>query len=131
MMFPVDFCRLTRDAWKFTLEGYSHRHLYGNPDQPCIYCRDCDSGRVPRPMHQQIKYWNLWMLRVLHPQLVLLEADRRVRKVPVCMNEGGYIYTPVYLPLTAVICSLIWLGLAGFLMVACGVIPEDLLARLM
>lgn len=67
-----------------------------------------DCGYAPRPMHERIRYWNIWMPRILHPELVAANPKRGIRKVPVCMREGGYVYTPVYIPLVAIISSFIW-----------------------
>ncbi|MCH8529179.1 MAG: hypothetical protein LAT79_18835 [Kiritimatiellae bacterium] len=66
-------------------------------------------------MQTRIRYWNLWMTRLLHPELVALEPRRGIRKVPMCMREGGYVYTPAYVPLLAITCSLIWLALIVWL----------------
>lgn len=127
-MFPVDFFRFTVDAWQLTLEGLSHRIFYKNKDQPCIYCRDMDCGYAPRPMHAKIRYWNLWLVKLLHPELVTLEPRRGIRKVPMCMKEGGYVYTPVYLPLVAIISSLLWLALLLWLLWITETIPPHQLA---
>jgi hypothetical protein len=109
IFLPIDFMRLTMDAWRFTVEGFSHRYVHKNRDQPCIFCRGMDCGFAPRSVHTKIRYWNLWMPRILYPELVTLEPRRGLRKVPVCQREGGYIYTPAYLPLVAIICTILWL----------------------
>lgn len=111
LMLPLDLCRLTVDSWRMTLDGYGHRVKARRPDQPCPFCRGCDSGTVPRTMALQIRYWNIWLLWVLHPGLVWAEPVKGLRLVPVCEEEGGYLYTPWYLPAVAVGLTLMWVTL--------------------
>lgn len=128
-MFPVDFLRLTIDTWRLTLEGFSYRIMARNPDQPCIYCRGCDLDEVPRPMHAKIKYWNLWMLRLLRFDLEFLEATGQVRKVAVCRNELGYIYTPFYLPVLALFLTGVWVVFGCWFAMILGLVPADVLKQ--
>jgi hypothetical protein len=110
-MFPFDLIRFTCDAWTFTIEGYTHRLKFNNPDQPCIYCRGTDTGYSPRRMHLRIKYWNLWMPKLLHPNLGAFYSPGRLKKIPVCKTEGGHLFTPKYIPFVALILTVMWTGL--------------------
>ncbi len=127
---PLDFLRLTADAWSFTIEGFTYRFIYKKKDQPCIYCRGMDCGFSPRVMRTRIRYWNLWMVRILHPNLAALEPRRGIRKVPMCRREGGYVHTPAYTPLIAITCSLIWLALIWWVLYLIGLIPPEIQANI-
>lgn len=85
-----------------------------------------DCGETPRTMQARIRYWNIWMTRILHPELVALEPRRGVRKVPMCMREGGYIYTPAYLPMVAISCTLIWITLLFWFLCATHLTPAEI-----
>lgn len=128
MFFPLDLMRLTLDAWAFTLEGYSYRFLYKKKDQPCIYCRGFDCGVTPRAMHTRIRYWNLWMVRILHPNLKAIEARQGLRHIPICHEEGGHLHTPAYVPLVAIVCSLLWGAVLFWGLSTAGFIPPEILA---
>jgi len=128
--FPLDFLRLTRDAWSYTLEGYSYRFRYNKKDQPCIYCRGMDCGVSPRAMYTRIRYWNLWMVRILHPHLEAVEPRRGIRMIPMCTQEGGYVHTPPSTPLIAILSSLVWVVLLLSILFLTGLIPPEVIVSL-
>jgi hypothetical protein len=127
-MLPVDLLRLTWDAWKLTKEGFCHRVLANQPDQPCPFCRGQDQV-VPRQMFHKIRYWNIWLLRILYPHLKSAEPVKGLRRVPVCVSEGGYIFTPWYTPVLAVGLTLLWAALIVWGLWVSDSIPDQEKAR--
>ena len=124
LMFPVDLMRLTIDVWRFTLERPAYRG-----EQPCIYCRGCDNSETPRVMSYRIRYWNLWMPRLLHPDLRKKSSSSTLRPLPVCHREGGYLRLPFYIPILALLLAGFWSSLLVMVILETGIVPPEVVER--
>lgn len=113
LWLPVDLLRFTVDAWRYTVEWISYCVFGNSPEQPCIYCRGLDVGsRVPRRVAFRIHYRNLWLVKLLQPELAIRNVEGRMRPRVACMREGGYIRLPWYVPVLAGCMGLFWIALA-------------------
>lgn len=131
VFFPVDLFRLMMDSWRMTMEGFPHRFYYQTGEQPCIFCRDMDLSVVPRVMSWRIRYWNLWMVRLLLPDLQVKANPKGLRNLPVCPNESAYVPTLTRVPLIAGITTSIWLGFLIWLLCLLEWIPAEQQAQFM
>jgi len=110
-MLPVDLIRFTVDCWRYSIEGFGYRFLNRHPDQPCIHCRGMDFAVTPRCMNLRIRYANVWLVRVLDPDLTVRRAPGIFRPYVFCKNPLGYVSPPAYVPLLALILNVLWLWL--------------------
>lgn len=125
LLFPADLFRFTVDAWRYTLEWFGYCLFGRSEEQPCIFCRGLDLGHVPRRVSFRMKYRNLWLVRLLQPELVIQPAKDRCRPRIACMREGGYIRMPRYIPVLAVVLGGLWIAGGGAALWYSGTIPED------
>lgn len=110
VVFPLDLFRFTVDAWRYTFEWFSYCILGNSKEQPCIFCRGLDLGTVPRRVSTRIHYRNLWLVRLMQPELEVRPAKDRCRPRVACMKEGGYLRLPRYIPLLAVVLGALWIA---------------------
>lgn len=122
---PIDLFRLTIHSWKFMLEGYLNRFLCTSPEQMCIFCQNLDAGMVPRVLSSEVKYKNLWLIRMLVPDIEVRKLPNSRKRVPVCSNEGGCVVTPGYTPLLAVGLLLFWATVFTWALCCTGMVPEE------
>lgn len=125
LFFPMDLLRLTVHAWQFTLDGYFDRFFKMYPEQMCVICRDLDTGVVPRPLCRRANYRNIWMLRILLPEVEVWNATATHRSIPICRNESAQVVVPVWTPLLALGLLLLWTGLVVIAISNIGLIPEE------
>jgi hypothetical protein len=121
---PVDLFRLMIHSWRFMLGGYFNRFTHYSSEQPCIFCIGHDTGQVPRNMADRIRYRNVWMARILVPELRIVK-DTKGRAMPICNREGGHLKSPWYIPLLAVALLLFWGAVITALLLHTGMIPPE------
>jgi hypothetical protein len=61
-----------------------------------------------------MKYQNVWMFKLLQPHVEVTKVDGRFRPIVICPREGGYMRTPAWVPVTAVILGAAWMLAAGW-----------------
>lgn len=91
LFFPVDLIRLSADACRMTLDAFRFRLQWGVWEHPCIFCRDIDKSHVPRRMSRTVRYRNLWMVRLLQPEIQSMHSKKHGRRLPLCRNESGVV----------------------------------------
>lgn len=107
LAFPLDWLRLTIHSWEILLESLHFRIKWKAWEHPCIFCRDLDKSRVPRNMSGVIRYRNVWMIRLLQPELKKAFSRQKNRGVPICHNDSGNVPSHV---IRALILGLVTLG---------------------
>ena len=120
LFFPLDLLRFTRHTWQFLLEGYFLRFQNESPDYMCPFCRDVDLDQVPMGIRSRVKYRNIWMIRLLAPQIKGMAVKHNGRKiqVPVWTSESSFVVPPGYTPILA-------LGLFAFWVAVLAVALDD------
>ena len=130
-MFPVDLFRFTADAWRYTFSWIHYCVLGNSKDVPCLFCRGLDLGEVPRRVSFRIHYQNLWLVRLLQPDLATQKAEDRLRPRMACMREGGYIRLPWYVPVLALVLGAGWNAALFAGIWYSGVMPEAVREQVM
>lgn len=131
LLFPVDLFRFTVHCWLYTFGMMTYRWRLGYEDQPCVFCRGTDVGDVPRDIGNRMKYRNVWLARLLNPDITLQKDEAGGKPSPVCMREGGYVTPPFWIPLAAVCLGAFWCILAGIAFCNSGIIPEEVKTSLL
>lgn len=135
---PIDLMRLTRDAWKFFLEGFFRRFLNNSPEYLCPYCLDTDLEDEPR-MLWRVKYQNLWLIRLLVPKIrgaaveyvvqrgygAEAQIQKKARYVPVWTEENPFFVVPWYTPLFALLLSSLWILGSLVVLEYAGMLPDS------
>lgn len=121
---PVDTFRFTTDAWRYTFKWIYRQLFFDSQEFRCPFCIDLDVGHVPRRISPVIKYKNIWLLKLLQPEIVVTKYPDRPRPRLACMNEGGYIKIRWYIPFLAVILGAAWNGFFIWALWELNVIPD-------
>ena len=114
--FPFDLIRLTIHSWEIATTTLISRLWYNQPEQRCPFCQNCDQSVVPRRMNGLIRYWNIWLIRLLLPHVQGNPSARNIRKIIICRNETGYLKTPWHSLILALILTLFWVSLCTWFM---------------
>jgi hypothetical protein len=109
--FPLDLIRLTIHSWQISGGWIINRLGYKHAEQRCPFCRDCDQSVVPRAMHRQIRYWNIWLIQLLLPHLKSYTNPTLFRRIPICKNDTGYLHNAWQAFLLVMALSAGWLAL--------------------
>lgn len=125
LWFPMDLFLFTFHCWLYTLSHLQYRILGTYGEQPCLFCQGGNVGE-PRVLNGRMKYRNLWMPRLLNPEIEILPAKRKHGAVAMCAREGGYVRRPFWVPIAAVLLGAGWCCALGWVLWETQVIPEDL-----
>ena len=123
--FPVDLFRFTYHCWLYTFSMIHFRWFLKYEEEPCIFCRGGEVGET-RCLNSRIKYHNMWMVKLLNPDINFTPSNKRLRPVMTCDREGGYRKSPTWIPWAAVILGGAWFCALGAGIWCSEVIPQDL-----
>lgn len=118
---PIDVFRFTYHCWLYTFSMIRFRAYLKYSEDPCIFCRGESVGHT-RYLNRKIKYQNIWMVKLLNPEIDVTSRKGRIRPALSCKHEGGYRNSPMWIPWAAVI-----LGAAWFCVLGAGLWYSDIL----
>jgi len=124
IFFPVDVFIFTYHCWLYTFEVMHYRGCLKLEEEPCIFCRGLNVGDA-RCLNKKVKYRNLWLAKLLNPEMQIAYKKGHFRPRITCEKEGGYLTSSAWIPVAAVLLGLSWFCALGLGLWVSDLIPEE------